>query len=83
MCVCVCVSLPFMYQSVDACLRCQTDGKQEECVGKQLFVNRTHSNNAISKYHDCFIRVYCVKMFRINFAIILILGIIGFILAMH
>ena len=23
---------------IDACLRCQTDGKQEECVGKNPFL---------------------------------------------
>ena len=27
--------LPFL---IDACLRCQSDNKQEECVGKQLFL---------------------------------------------
>ncbi len=28
-----------MYFPQDACLRCQSDGKQEECIGKQLCTN--------------------------------------------
>jgi len=31
-----CAAMIYNIVYLDACLRCQTDGKQEECVGKRL-----------------------------------------------